>query len=161
MHCDVEFGYQHSICSRIEENLWAECIEFLYKNSVRTSQERHYVSATKPNRLMLFKETVPVYCKNHTKHTDTLCGQSAAYINSVRTSQETHCISATKPNRLMLFRETVAVYYENHMDHLRSQRPRDLRHKLSSPFKHRDRGLESHSRHGCLCSFILRLPCCV
>jgi hypothetical protein len=27
-----------------------------YKNSVRTSQETHYVSATKPKQLMLFKE---------------------------------------------------------------------------------------------------------
>jgi hypothetical protein len=35
--------------------------------SVRTSQETHYVSATKPNRLMLFRETVAVYCENHTE----------------------------------------------------------------------------------------------
>jgi predicted Zn-dependent protease with MMP-like domain len=72
-------------------------------NSVRTSQETRYVSATKPNRLMLFRETVAVYCENHTEHTDT-----------VRTSQETRYVSTTKPNRLMLFRETVAVYCENH-----------------------------------------------
>jgi hypothetical protein len=26
---------------------------------------------------MLFRETVAVYCKNHTEHTDTLCGQNA------------------------------------------------------------------------------------
>jgi hypothetical protein len=45
--------------------------------SVRTSQETHYVSATKPNRLMLFRERVAVYCENHTKHTDTLCGRNA------------------------------------------------------------------------------------
>jgi hypothetical protein len=31
---------------------------------VRTSQETHYVSATEPNRLMLFGETVAVYCEN-------------------------------------------------------------------------------------------------
>jgi hypothetical protein len=49
-----------------------QCID---KNPVRTSQETHYVSATKPNRLMLFKETVAVYCDNHTEH--TLCGQNA------------------------------------------------------------------------------------
>jgi hypothetical protein len=41
-------------------------------NSVRSSQGTHYVSATKPNRLMLFGETVSVYCENHTEHTDTL-----------------------------------------------------------------------------------------
>jgi hypothetical protein len=55
---------------------------------------------------MLFRETVAVYCENHTEHTDT-----------VRTLQETHYVSPTKPNRLMLFRETVAVYCENHTEH--------------------------------------------
>jgi hypothetical protein len=55
---------------------------------------------------MLVRETVAVYCENHTEHTD-----------SVRTSQETHYISATKSNRLMLFRETVAVYCGNHTEH--------------------------------------------
>jgi hypothetical protein len=47
--------------------------------SVRTSQETHYVTATKPNRLMLFEETVAVYCENHTEHTVTLCGQNAEF----------------------------------------------------------------------------------
>jgi hypothetical protein len=53
--------------------------QIIYINSVRTSQETHYVSATKPNRLMLFRETVAVYCENHTEHTDTLCGQNAEF----------------------------------------------------------------------------------
>jgi hypothetical protein len=44
----------------------------LYKNSVRTSQETHYVSATETNRLMLFRETVAVYRENHTEHINTL-----------------------------------------------------------------------------------------
>jgi hypothetical protein len=44
-----------------------------HTNSVRTSQETHYISATKPNRLMLFRETVAVYFENHTEHTDTVC----------------------------------------------------------------------------------------
>jgi hypothetical protein len=26
---------------------------------------------------MLFRETVAVYCENHKKHADTLCGQNA------------------------------------------------------------------------------------
>jgi hypothetical protein len=34
-----------------------------YKDSVRTSQETHYTSAIKPNRLMLFGERV-AYCDN-------------------------------------------------------------------------------------------------
>jgi hypothetical protein len=49
----------------------------VYKNPVRTSQETHYVSAANPNRLMLFRETVAVYCENHTEHINTLCGQNA------------------------------------------------------------------------------------
>jgi hypothetical protein len=52
----------------------------LYINPVRTSQETHYVSATKPNRLMLFGETDAVYCENHTEHTDTLCGQTVEFV---------------------------------------------------------------------------------
>jgi hypothetical protein len=83
--------------------VWAECILIIYTNPVPTPQETHYVSATKPNRLMLFGETVAVYCENHT--------------NPVCTSQETHYVSATKPNRLMLFGGTVAVYCENHKEH--------------------------------------------
>jgi hypothetical protein len=73
-------GYQLSICSRIEENhgkkytVWAE-----YKNSVRTSQETHYVSATKPNRLMLFREIIAVYCENHMEHMNTLHGPTVKY----------------------------------------------------------------------------------
>jgi hypothetical protein len=68
---------------------------------------------------MLFRETVAVYCENHTEHTDTLCGQNAVavYINSVRTSQETHYVFDAKPNRLMLFKETVAIYCVNHAEH--------------------------------------------
>jgi thioredoxin-related protein len=77
-----------------------------HTDTVRTSQETHYVSATEPNRLMLFREIFAVYCENHTEHTDT-----------VRTSQETHYVSATEPNRLMLFGETVSVYCENHRKH--------------------------------------------
>jgi hypothetical protein len=51
----------------------------IYTNSVRTSQETHYVSATKPNRLMLFREIVAVYCENRTEHRDILCVQNAEF----------------------------------------------------------------------------------
>jgi translation initiation factor IF-1 len=47
----------------------------LYAVSVLTSQETRYVSATEPNRLMLFGERVTVYCENHKEYTDKLCGQ--------------------------------------------------------------------------------------
>jgi hypothetical protein len=54
------------------------------KSSVRTSQETHYVSATKPNGLMLFREIIAVYCENHTEHINTLCGQNAKYFITLK-----------------------------------------------------------------------------
>jgi hypothetical protein len=47
--------------------------------SVRTSQEAHSVSITTTNRLMLFRETIAVYCENHTEHINTLCGQNVEF----------------------------------------------------------------------------------
>jgi hypothetical protein len=44
----------------------------MYKNSVPTSQETHHISATKPNRLMMFRETVAVYSENHMEHINAL-----------------------------------------------------------------------------------------
>jgi hypothetical protein len=44
-----------------------------HTDTVRTSQETHYVSATETNRLMLFGETVAVYRENHTEFAKFLC----------------------------------------------------------------------------------------
>jgi hypothetical protein len=74
-------------------------------NSVRTSQETCYVSATEPNRLMLCGETVAVCCENRAEHTDTLW--------AVRTSQETHHVSVTEPNQLMLLGERERSSYSS------------------------------------------------
>jgi hypothetical protein len=41
----------------------------------------HFISITKPNRLMLFGKTAAVYCENHTEHTNTLCEQYAEFFN--------------------------------------------------------------------------------
>jgi hypothetical protein len=49
------------------------------QSSVRTSQETHYVSATKPSRWMMFREIITVYCENHTEHINTLCEQNAEF----------------------------------------------------------------------------------
>jgi hypothetical protein len=53
-----------------------------HTDTVRTSQETHYVSTTEPNRLMLFGETVAVYCKNHTEHTHVLSVQNTQLCNT-------------------------------------------------------------------------------
>jgi len=39
----------------------------LFKNSVRTSKRTPHFTITKINWLMLFKEIIAVYTKNHTK----------------------------------------------------------------------------------------------
>jgi hypothetical protein len=49
------------------------------ENSGRMSQETHYISATKPSWLILFRKTVAVYCENHMEHTNTLCGQNSKF----------------------------------------------------------------------------------
>jgi hypothetical protein len=41
------------------------------QSSVRASQETQYVSATKPNWLMLLRETVAVCCENHMERINT------------------------------------------------------------------------------------------
>jgi hypothetical protein len=68
---------------------------------------------------MMFRETVAVYCENHTEHTNTLFEQNAEtlYIRIQFVPHRKH-IFATKPNRLMLFGETVAVCCENHTEHI-------------------------------------------
>jgi hypothetical protein len=52
---------------------------YIYINSVLTSQETHYFSATEPNQLMLFGVRVAVYCENHTEHTAALYEQNAEF----------------------------------------------------------------------------------
>jgi translation initiation factor IF-1 len=70
-------------CENLVEHtntLCGQSAEILYKTSIRTSRGTHYVSATETNRLMLFGETVAVYCENHTEHIYTLCGQNIEYL---------------------------------------------------------------------------------
>jgi hypothetical protein len=61
--------------------LWEQYgTQIIYKDAVRTSQEIHYVSATKTNRLILFKEIIAVYWENNTEHTNIPCsGKLALY----------------------------------------------------------------------------------
>jgi hypothetical protein len=69
---------------------------------------------------MLFRETVAVYCENHTEHTNTLCGQNVQFCNVYKSSP--YLTGNTlrhryKPNRLMLFRETLVICCEYHAEH--------------------------------------------
>jgi hypothetical protein len=89
-------------------------------DTVRISQETHYVSATEPNRLMLFRETVAVYCENHAEH------RYSPYLtgNTLRLRY--------RAQPVMLFRETVAVYCENHPEHTDTVRISQETHYVSA-----------------------------
>jgi hypothetical protein len=77
----------------------------------KRQRSSYYVSATKPSRLMLQRETVVVYCESHMEHINTLCGQKTQSVPHGK-----RYFSATKFNRLLLFRETIAVYCETHTE---------------------------------------------
>jgi hypothetical protein len=47
------------------------------KIEVCLSEDTHCFIIAIGEGLMLFRETVAVYCENHTEHTNTLCGQNA------------------------------------------------------------------------------------
>jgi hypothetical protein len=50
-------------------------------NSVPTSQEYPVSPLQEAKRLILFRETVAFYCKNHTKHINAFRGQKAKLFN--------------------------------------------------------------------------------
>jgi hypothetical protein len=94
------------------------------KHSVRTSQETHHVSATKTNRLLLFREIIVVYRENHMEHINTLCGLNVEtlYIRIQFVPHRKHYVPTTETNRLMLFGEIIAIYCENHTEHVNTLR---------------------------------------
>jgi hypothetical protein len=79
------------------EDSVGECRLLGYKTPVRTSQETHYVSATKSSRLML-RNIWGLHGSGYEE-----C-RLLGYKNPVHTSQETHYVSATESSRLMLCR---------------------------------------------------------
>jgi hypothetical protein len=62
-------GGRRPFIGLIQLNVSHSCTR--HTDTVRTSQEAHYISSTETNRLMAFGETVAVYCK--------MCGQNAEF----------------------------------------------------------------------------------
>jgi hypothetical protein len=65
---------------------------------------------------MLVRETVAVYCENHTEHINTLCGQNAEtlYIRIQSVLHRKHVTSPLQRPTVYLLGEIIAVYFENH-----------------------------------------------
>jgi hypothetical protein len=76
---------------------YEECRLLGYENLIRTSQETHYVSATKPSQLMLCK----IWCFYGGDYEEC---RLLGYETLIRISQETHYASATESSWLMLFK---------------------------------------------------------
>jgi hypothetical protein len=92
------------------------------RNSARPTQETHCVSATKPNRLMLSRETVDVYCENHMEHTDTLCVRRMQSFNVTPTTIQSHNASLSRNTGANNSRPCSALYLQcnwNYLLHLR------------------------------------------
>jgi hypothetical protein len=53
--------------------------ETLYIRIQFVPHRKHCVSVTETNRLMLFRETVAVYCENHAEHKYTLWGRIQSF----------------------------------------------------------------------------------
>jgi hypothetical protein len=60
------------------------------KHSVCTAKKTQYISITKINWLVLFREGIANYYENHMKPTDTLCGQNAEFLNVKAGGKYTH-----------------------------------------------------------------------
>jgi hypothetical protein len=90
-------------------------VHYIYQ--VRTSQETHYVSLTKTNRLSLFNQIIAVYSGNQKKHKYKHCGQSAEFLYTKEGGIYTnHWTLKCKPN--------VTVYWVLQVLHNRKIRVR-------------------------------------
>jgi hypothetical protein len=52
----------------------------IFKNSTSTSQKTRYISITKTNQLMLFREKIYFYSNDHTEHINALCGRNVEFL---------------------------------------------------------------------------------
>jgi hypothetical protein len=61
---------------------------------------------------MLFRETVAVYCENHTEHTDTLCGQNAElwYVKAGGTYSNHWALKGSMNCRSIWYDETLRLH---------------------------------------------------
>jgi hypothetical protein len=81
-------------------------------NRVRASQETYHISTTEPIRLMLFGETVAVYCESHTEHRYTLCADCSPYLtgNNLRLRHRAQPVNAVWGNSCCLLWKSYGIH---------------------------------------------------
>jgi hypothetical protein len=67
---------------------------------------------------MLYRDIIAVYPEIHTKHINTLCGQTVELLNVQSVPRSKHSVSVIKTSQLMLYREITAVCSEIHTKHI-------------------------------------------
>jgi translation initiation factor IF-1 len=72
VYCENHTEHINTLCGQNAETLYIRIQSVPHK--------KHYVSATETNQLMLFRETVAVYCENHMEHINTLWAEYRDFI---------------------------------------------------------------------------------
>jgi hypothetical protein len=52
----------------------------IYRNSIHTSYETYFISVTKADQLMLFREIITAYCEVYKKGINTPCGKKVKFL---------------------------------------------------------------------------------
>ena len=66
----------HRLINRRKFPCKYECSIYMYKDSVCTSQRTESVTIIRASSLLMFREILADYCKNHTKHINRVCRQN-------------------------------------------------------------------------------------
>jgi hypothetical protein len=66
--------YTGGILTRLRLNLLWSSVNCANIYLICTFQETHFVSTAEPNRLLLIRDRVAVYCDNHARHTNKMSG---------------------------------------------------------------------------------------
>jgi hypothetical protein len=66
--------YPQALCSKV----WISSKYYII--TIHFAPHRKHISTTKRSLLMLFRETVAVYCEDHVENTNTLHGQNAVFL---------------------------------------------------------------------------------
>jgi hypothetical protein len=81
---------QRGIWVPTQHLLWDYCENHTeHTDTVRTSQETHYVSATEPNRLIRFTEEITEQCEINTEHVSTAYRRNSKFQNTEASNTST------------------------------------------------------------------------
>jgi hypothetical protein len=114
----------------------------------------HYVSSVEPRRLMLFKQTVAVYCENFTKHMKTLCGHHEP--PSVSTTDGVHFMGSLERSflKIKIQQSNYSLVHHVSCKHPKNVSPTGANHALDwdgrKKVKHHSMKVYGSWRYSCM-----------